>query len=595
MSSDKSVNPENASMEEHPNQNINEDKLQYPFDISISSNKKGLNSIINFSKDDNDASENDSDSEEVHNDSRDDSSSSLPNFDEDKESYPVSSSESCEPNETDVKETPPPLPDDISEQHEKKPAIYSNRWRIPVDDSFKFDSDPLMSYENIQSFIKAHHKELEEWLENLIGNNEMLPMPFRPTSPEHKTDKFIRVAPEDIEGKEVWFIGDVHGDFLSLTASLKSINFDVCSSTFYSNKKIIVLLGDVFDRIDDSFETFFTVLWLMYKFHNIVWLSGNHDFVTYKEASDSFYSPTSPSDYTQWLNDPEAAEDEMHPIARQITKLYSRLIDTLPAGLYFPDGLFVSHGGFPHPHWYDSIRKWGDFNNSDFVYDFFWKRVHETKPRAAFSNSSKSGQLGIEDFESFCHQLNDRFKSPVSAYLRGHDHYPERVKVFDAYKIPVITINTMSCAKDGCDPIGKFGYQTTPVIIKYQPTIPDDYVSCAELDSLEPKCDITTDNKTELGSAEESCSKSDPERIDSESTDCQKEDVLQPETESTERVLNKPESEISTESKADVDFENQDSAIPTNNNYTKALTVPDIVIYRLDITRDLLNKWYPNK
>ena len=305
-------------------------------------------------------------------------------------------------------------------------------------------------------------------------------MPFRPSSPEHKNDKFIRVAPEDVKGKEVWFLGDIHGDLLSLTAAFQTAFGDKSSQ----NDKVIVLLGDVFDRLSDYFEAFYLILWTIYKQKNIVWLSGNHDFVTYDESAEIFSSPTKPSEFTEWLNDPNGSDGEFRQIARQITKLFSKLIDSLPAALYFPDGLFVSHGGFPHPHWYKTdIKKWEDFNDSRFVYDFYWKRLHETK-RLTLFGSGKGGYLGYEDFDSFCDLLKERFMSPVSVFLRGHDHFPERVKFFDNYKKPVITINTISCTQDGCDPLGQYGYKTTPVIIKYNPKIPGNYVSYAKLDGI---------------------------------------------------------------------------------------------------------------
>lgn len=556
----------------------------------------------------------------------------------------------------------------VSKESDSTSPIKDVRWGIPFDASMKFDSTPLISYDDIRSCIKNNHEELEQWLEQLIKNNETLPMPLRPSSPEHKTDKLIRVDPKDINGKNIWFIGDIHGDFLSFSASLKSINVDPYLSSLYSSKTIIVLLGDIFDRLSDSFEVFFTVLWCMYKFHNIVWLSGNHDFITYNESTDSFYSPTSPSDYTQWLNDPNGAEvDEFQPIARQITKLFSKLIDSMPAGLYFPDGLLVSHGGFPHPHWYESIKKWQDFNNSNFVYDFYWKRLHETKRMVAYSNSGKTGQLGHEDFDSFCHLLKNRFKSPVSAFLRGHDHYFERVKFLDAYKLPVITFNTICCSQDGCDPLGKSGYQTTPVIIKYQPTIPEDYVSCAEMDAFAAQAALVDDKPQSQdqqsvcndGGAKDAASVSTPDKskketesdsvpLDefkdslSDSTEDAKEvstakssvdsaeassednnkrdDVKEPEvkteelgkeTPSTAAQMNSAErtdpdsSEDKTivskeetpksipDSGADVDSAKQNSAPSPVDKDAKPMPVPNIVIYQLGITPDLLNEWYP--
>lgn len=385
--------------------------------------------------------------------------------------------------------SPKPAPPAVPKK-DSKPEIFNNKWGFPVNNSKEFDDNPCLPYEDIREFITKNKSELLDWLQQLVDSDEkMLPMPFRPTLPEHKNDKFIRVAPDDVKGKNIYFVGDVHGDLLSFTTILNTLGINPYTDKDGSVPKdtVIVLLGDIFDRLPDCFEVFFTVLWCMYKYGNIVWISGNHDMIGYDESTDSFKRSTNPSEYADWLNDPNGANiDKMYTLARQITKLYSKLLDSLPSALYFPDGLLVSHGGVPHPNWYKFIQKWQDFSSSNFIHDFYWKRLHESKRHAAFCNS-KGGELGIKDFYSFCCLLNDIFKSPVSAFLRGHDHFPERVKVFDAYKLPVVTFNSISCTQDRCDPIGKFGYQTMPVIIKYQPSIPKGFIPNDELDELVEK------------------------------------------------------------------------------------------------------------
>jgi len=60
--------------------------------------------------------------------------------------------------------------------------------------------------------------------------------------------------------------------------------------------------------------------------------------------------------------------------------------------------------------------------------------------------------MGIKEFDQFCEIMETTLNAPVRAFIRGHDHYPERYKHYEKYhRALVLTINTISCTLDGCD------------------------------------------------------------------------------------------------------------------------------------------------
>jgi hypothetical protein len=102
--------------------------------------------------------------------------------------------------------------------------------------------------------------------------------------------------------------------------------------------------------------------------------------------------------------------------------------------------------------------------------DFTWCRLHPTKAATAVNRNSKGCQIEIREFNQFCERMETTLNAPVRAFIRGHDHYPERYKHYEKYDHALIlTINTISCTLDGCDPFGQAGYVTKPAIIQYQP------------------------------------------------------------------------------------------------------------------------------
>jgi hypothetical protein len=351
----------------------------------------------------------------------------------------------------------------------ERPAypILSHPIHVPADDPVWGDS-PKEFWDEVQRGVHEIHQMTSEE-ENLrvkkcAGEVRSALLEKRPTllAFDHfrnsHSDKFVCI--EECSEDTVWFIGDLHGDLLSLLALQNYItNFEARGK---NTKFIICLLGDIIDDgiLDNSL--LFHVLVLIANFPDrYAFVVGNHDEGLYREPESGDYrSSVSPSDFCDRLNS-KPPSSQFRDLADTAIDFFSKA----PRALLLPDGLLVAHGGVPHTDLLATLKTLEDFNRPAALTDFVWTRLHERAKRKIPNRSTRGCSLGIEDFDAFCKHASNVLGRPVRAMIRGHDHIGERFLVHEHYKNhPVVTINAMSYKQR--DVFGPF--ERKPVVARWR-------------------------------------------------------------------------------------------------------------------------------
>jgi hypothetical protein len=167
-------------------------------------------------------------------------------------------------------------------------------------------------------------------------------------------------------------------------------------------------------------------------------IAGNHDeALSYDGAR--FASTVSPSDFADFLN-----AHLTHEWIERAGKVAVRLFAQAPRSLFFPDGLLVSHGGFPLTDLHARLAETGNWNDPACLADFVWTRAHPKARRKLPNRYTRGGQYGYEDFAEFC-SLSAHLGRPVTHMVRGHDHIEARYALYPAYRHhPVLTTVALS-------------------------------------------------------------------------------------------------------------------------------------------------------
>jgi Calcineurin-like phosphoesterase len=253
----------------------------------------------------------------------------------------------------------------------------------------------------------------------------------------------------------LWIIGDLHGDLLALEAALALVRRDAGDGP----PPRLVFLGDLFDDGGYELEVLLRVFELILDASSAVCvLAGNHDeALGYNGAA--FTATVRPSDFSEFLNAHLA-----HEWITRAGKLAVRLALAAPRALFFPDGLLVTHGGFPLVDLHDALRATRDWNDPRCLTDFTWTRAHPRARRKMPNRTSRGSQFGHEDFADFC-ALATELERPVTHMVRGHDHVDERFEIYPAYAAhPVLTTVALSRRL----PRESFGpYARVPTIAKW--------------------------------------------------------------------------------------------------------------------------------
>ena len=281
--------------------------------------------------------------------------------------------------------------------------------------------------------LRARMRATVEDLETLLDSETGLQLLFD-RNRENPADRALRI--DEISDDPLWFIGDLHGDLLTLEAALALIDRE--STRQADGPARIVLLGDLFDDGGFGLETLLRVFELMLRCSSqVCLLAGNHDEALGYNGS-RFTATVSPSDFADFLN-----ENLPHEWINRAGKLAVRIAANAPRALFFPDGLLAVHGGFPLRDLHAHLGASRDWNDPQCLTDFVWTRAHPRARKKMPNRSSRGSQFGYEDFAAFC-ALSASLDRPVTHMIRGHDHVEERYDNYPAYaSTPVLTTNAM--------------------------------------------------------------------------------------------------------------------------------------------------------
>lgn len=246
-----------------------------------------------------------------------------------------------------------------------------------------------------------------------------------------QSEKVVKMSAEDIGDPANWFIiGDIHGDYFALRNAVEHIS-NLCPSFR------LIFLGDLVDRGPHPMECLWYILGLAKEYpQRILWIAGNHDIGVFQDpTSSSFRSVVSPSEFLDHLNQ----EDSWLPFRMRFGAEFIELVEGLPRAVLLPDGLLITHGGFPHTDLQSELtscvtheEKCAWLNSPRCLHDFTWTRI--TRYPSRIPNRAASGcSYGFKNFEAFCVATQNFF--PTARLVTGHDHplggfdrHPEWVK-----------------------------------------------------------------------------------------------------------------------------------------------------------------------
>ena len=301
--------------------------------------------------------------------------------------------------------------------------------------------------------LRARMRNTVERLETLLDEETGLGMLFDSDRAD-ANDRAIHVRRLDPD-TPVWIIGDLHGDLLALEAALALVRRETPASV----RPRIVYLGDFFDDGGYGLEV------LLHVFESIIEapesvciVAGNHD-IALQYTGAGFTTTVSPSDFTDFLN-----EHRVHEWITRAGKIAVRLFATAPRALFLPDGLLITHGGFPLADLHTELRATGDWNDPRCLSDFTWTRAHPHARKKLPNRASRGSQFGYEDFAAFC-ALSTELGRRVTHMVRGHDHVDERFEIYPAYAAhPVLTTVALSRRLER-EPFGPF--ERVPTIARW--------------------------------------------------------------------------------------------------------------------------------
>jgi hypothetical protein len=283
--------------------------------------------------------------------------------------------------------------------------------------------------------IRARMRAIVERMEVLLDRADGPGLLFD-ANRDHAEDRAIKVASLDL-ACPLWIIGDLHGDLLALEAALALIDGGRLRNSGTSAR--IVFLGDLFDDEGFGLEVLLRVFELLVDTPELICiLAGNHDEALSYDGV-RFASSVEPSNFATFLN-----LNLAHEWMERTGKLAVRLFARAPRALFFPDGMLVSHGGFPLADLHPNLIENANWNDPACLSDFVWTRAHPTARKKFPNRFSRGSQFGYEDFGAFC-DVATSLGRPVTHLVRGHDHVEDRYAVYPAYHAhPVLTTVALS-------------------------------------------------------------------------------------------------------------------------------------------------------
>lgn len=216
-----------------------------------------------------------------------------------------------------------------------------------------------------------------------------------------------------LKNREVWFLGDIHGDVFALRSALAYINSNALKDPVY------VFLGDLFDRNDYGLDVLVEVVTLLKEKPSSVFLvAGNHDDGLARDGS-GFKSSITPQQFTDYLNGTADAD------VSAFVGDFIGLVRNLPIGILFPDGLMVTHGGVPARPERSIKNVWEGMGVIE-IKEAIAKKRHEFLMNRFQGEVSLGSKLTPEfswvEIINFGKAMEKAYGVPVRRLLRGHDH-----------------------------------------------------------------------------------------------------------------------------------------------------------------------------
>jgi hypothetical protein len=301
---------------------------------------------------------------------------------------------------------------------------------------------------------RAHLRDVVERMETLLDRDGGPRLLFDDDRTD-ANDRAIRVSQLEAD-VALWIVGDIHGDLLALEAALELVQTAAMPN---EPAPRLVFLGDFFDDGGHGLEVLLRVFEVILDApHNVCIIAGNHD-AALDYTGAGFTSTVTPSDFSEFLN-----ANLAHEWITRAGKLAVRLFSAAPRALFLPDGLLVTHGGFPLVDLHAGLRESGDWNDPRCLDDFTWTRAHPRARKKMPNRTTRGSQFGYEDFAAFC-DLSAELGRPVTHMVRGHDHVEERYEIYPAYAAhPVVTTVALSrrLAREAFGP-----YERAPTVARW--------------------------------------------------------------------------------------------------------------------------------
>jgi hypothetical protein len=285
----------------------------------------------------------------------------------------------------------------------------------------------------------AKARELPKWdAATLQASLAAAPLLFGPPGWESQPIALVR----DAVPKCLWFVGDLHGDLLTLRNAWQFIE----EQAFLEGERpCVVFLGDFVDRGPHSHEALLCLFDLVVSQAGRVGIVvGNHDDdLRWDEAQGTFCTTTDPAEYCDELNACIGRDDEESRFRVAVGKMACAFFRRCPRAIFLPDGLLLAHGGFPHTDLQGRISSTVDLQDANSLQDFVWLRTSASAPRKRPNRATRGCEFGYDDFAKFC-ACAGKLGIRVERFLRGHDHLPERYGLSPRQAPqPIVTLNTM--------------------------------------------------------------------------------------------------------------------------------------------------------
>ncbi|MEA4862753.1 MAG: metallophosphoesterase [Victivallaceae bacterium] len=286
--------------------------------------------------------------------------------------------------------------------------------------------------DDLVSAARKYEKKVNQMLELCDAQQMLPPMAFCSNPPS----RVPTISDRSALPANLWYIGDLHGDLLSLVASLDYIDHFPAEEP-----PTIVFLGDAFDRFGYGYEVLLVIFNLMLERPGkIMFLVGNHDVeLYYKKRFNVFYPGVMPANFCEWLNVSLSEKPELSIFGQRLITLMRRM----PHALFLPDGMVAAHGGVPHTDVQRTIHSPADLDTINARQDFVWGRFDPRHPRVMPDRARKDVRLGYQDFNDFCDVASEALDMPVMRMIHGHEHPLEQWMFYPRYLMnPILTINT---------------------------------------------------------------------------------------------------------------------------------------------------------